>query len=313
MAEVICVGILVADVIARPVDEYPAPGHLNLCDEIRPSIGGCAANTGIGLQRLGVQSAVIGKVGQDGFGDMVCNTLRAEGVDFSGVRFDAQAATSATMVTVRSDAERAFIHSVGANATMRPEDVDWSLMAEAKLLHIAGHFLMPGFDGGPCREVLQEAKNRGLLTSLDTAGHPTAAWPATLLPLVPLLDYMVPSYSEAAHCVPSEFSQSPQSVARYFRDEGAGIVALKMGEAGSYVLAGEQEWELPAYKVKAVDATGAGDAFAAGFLAGVVRGFALPKCAQLGNATGAFCVTRLGTVAGIRSMDETLQLIEEQA
>jgi sugar/nucleoside kinase (ribokinase family) len=67
---------------------------------------------------------------------------------------------------------------------------------------------------------------------------------------------------------------------------------------------------LPAYGVSAVDATGAGDAFAAGFLAGVARGFDLETCARLGNAAGACCVTQVGTVAGIRSLNETLKFIE---
>jgi sugar/nucleoside kinase (ribokinase family) len=312
MADIFCLGILVADVIARPVDEYPAPGHLNLCEEIRPSIGGCAANTGIGLQRLGVATAVIGKVGHDGFGQMVADVLAEEGVDVAGLRYDDQAPTSATMVTVRSDAERAFIHCVGANATMRPEDVDWKQVQNARILHIAGHFLMPGFDGGACVEVLREARRLGLRTCLDTAGHPTDLWFETLAPTLPFLDYMVPSYSEARHCVPPDLSDSPHKVAQYFLDQGVGVVALKLGEAGSYLRTAQEEIKVPAFSVEAVDATGAGDAFAAGFLAGALRGLSWRECAQLGNAVGACCVTRLGTVAGIKSYEETMQFIEVQ-
>ena len=309
MAEILCLGILVADVIARPVDHYPGPGELNLCDEIRSSIGGCAANTGIGLQRLGSETAVIGKVGRDGFGDFVRAVLEGEGIETSGVVTDPDAPTSATMVAVRSDAERSFVHCVGANATMRPEDVNWQLAANATLLHVAGHFLMPGFDGGPCREVLEEAQRRGLRTSLDTAGHPTSAWPAALQPLLAHLDYIVPSFSEARHCVPRAASESPESVAKFFLDQGTGVVALKMGESGSYVKSSEEEHRLPAFAVEAVDATGAGDAFAAGFLAGVLRDLPLAECALLGNAVGALAVTGMGAIAGLRSYAETVEFM----
>src|SRR5436853_3951834 len=110
MPDIVCIGIVVADVIARPVDAYPQRGELSLCAEMRPSIGGCAANTSIGLQKLGVPTAVIGKVGRDGFGDMVRDILQGHGLDTSGLVADAHTATSATMVLIASDGERSFIH-----------------------------------------------------------------------------------------------------------------------------------------------------------------------------------------------------------
>ena len=316
MLDVICLGILVVDVVGLTVDTFPGRGKLQLCDTMYPSIGGCAANTGIGLQKLGVRTGVIGKVGRDGFGDLVRANLDQHGVDARGVHTDEKEATSATMVMIASDAERSFIHCRGANAALHVFDVDWDFLREAKILHIAGHFLMPGFDGKDCAEVLRRAKEMGLTTSLDTAGEATRDWQELLLPTLPYLDYLVPSYSEARLCTPlyGTPEDTPHNVARWFQEQGAGVVALKMGEAGSYVLDknGENEWTLPPYKVNALDATGAGDAFAAGFLAGVVNGYDLETCARLGNAAGACCVEALGTVDGVRSLPETLQFIDSQ-
>jgi sugar/nucleoside kinase (ribokinase family) len=89
-----------------------------------------------------------------------------------------------------------------------------------------------------------------------------------------------------------------------------------MGEAGSYIRGGQKdgyaEYKIPTFRVRALDATGAGDAFAAGFLAGVMHGFDLETTGKLANATGACCVTQVGTVAGIRPLEETLQFIKEQ-
>jgi sugar/nucleoside kinase (ribokinase family) len=308
MSEIVCLGIIVADVIARPVDAYPQRGELSLCSEMRPSIGGCAANTGIGLQKLGIPTAIIGKVGRDGFGDLTRGILQGHGVDTSGIVLDEETATSATMVMIASDGERSFIHYTGANAAFTADDVDWNLIRGAKLLHVAGHFVMPKFDGDPCAQVLKKAREMGLQTALDTVWDASGTWMEKLRPVLPYIDYFVPSFHEARQCFPH--LQTPQDVARAFQDEGVGVVALKQGEAGSYVRDAQSEWHLPTYTVQAVDATGAGDAFAAGFLAGVARGYDLETCGRLGNATGACCVTQVGTVAGIRSLDETLKFIE---
>lgn len=314
MADVICLGILVADVIARPVDEYPKRGELTLAQSMKPYIGGCAANTGIGLQKLGVPTSIVGKVGRDGFGDFVKTTLESHGLDVRGVATDDNVSTSATMVMVASDGERSFIHYIGANAAFTVDDIDWDLFKGAKLLHVAGHFIMPGFDGSPCASVLKRARELGLKTALDTAWDATGRWMETLRPTLPYIDYFVPSYSEARRCM-SDFNtgrDTPEAVARKFQEEGVGVVALKMGEAGSYIRSGDEEWKIPPFRVRTVDATGAGDAFAAGFLAGVINGFDLETTGKLANAVGACCVTEVGTVAGIRPLDETLEFIKQQ-
>ncbi|HVF84750.1 MAG TPA: carbohydrate kinase family protein, partial [Abditibacteriaceae bacterium] len=234
------------------------------------------------------------------------------GVDARGVSSDDHAPTSATTVFVARDGERSFLHSIGANAAFTENDINWDLLHDAKLLHIAGHFLLPSFDGAPCSRVLERARAMGLMTSLDTAGSPTAQWPELLRPCLPHLDYFVPSFHEALHCVPEHIEKTPQAVARYFTDEGVGVVALKMGEAGSFIRRGNDEWQLPPFPVNAVDATGAGDAFAAGFLAGIINGLDVEDAGKLGNAVGACCVTGVGTVAGIRSLQETLAFMREQ-
>ena len=120
MKHALCVGILVADVIGRPIDGVPAPGALALVPSITPHIGGCAANSGIGLQTLGIETLVAGKVGRDGFGDFVRAELEKAGVQ-TAIAVDETTPTSATMVLVRSDAERTFLHCTGANATFELE------------------------------------------------------------------------------------------------------------------------------------------------------------------------------------------------
>lgn len=309
-SEVICLGILVADIIGRPIDSLPARGALQLVPSITPHIGGCAANTGIGLQTLGIETTVVGKVGRDGFGTLVRSELEAHAVTVQVVE-DEAAPTSATMVMVSSDAERSFLHCIGANATLRFEDFDLSLLDGVKLLHIAGHGLMPSFDGAGCAQLLQIARQQGIKTSLDTAGAPDELWCRNLRSCLPHLDYFVPSLHEVQQLFP--IAQTPETIAEELLRAGVGVVALKMGEAGSYVSDGTTGHFVPPFKVEAVDATGAGDAFAAGFLTGTLRGFSLETAARLGNAAGALCVTEVGTVAGYRTLPETLDFISQNS
>ena len=100
-------------------------------------------------------------------------------------------------------------------------------------------------------------------------------------------------------------------MAKALIDHGAGVVALKMGADGCLVMSSENEiLRLPAYDVEVVDATGAGDAYAAGFIAGIWQGWPLEKTAQFATAAGALCVTGVGASGGIRSLSETLQFME---
>ena len=308
MPAVICLGILVADVIGRPIEAVPAPGALALVESISPHIGGCAANTGIGLHRLGVATAIVGAVGRDGFGEFVRGVLRDEGVEIGGV-ISVDAPTSATMVLVRGDGERTFLHCVGANAVFRRADFDAKTLDDARLLHIAGHGLMPAFDGAPCAEILSYARRCGVQTSLDTAGAPDPKWRDNLRQVLPHLDLFVPSLHEVRDLFPD--CQTPESIAARLIDEGVGCVAIKLGEAGSYALNERgQSARADALAVAAMDATGAGDAFAAGFLAANLRDLSLQDCLKMGNATGARCVGAVGTIAGLGDWNSTAKLAE---
>jgi sugar/nucleoside kinase (ribokinase family) len=306
MPEVVCLGILVADVLARPVDAFPERGRLTLVDRMELHTGGCAGNTAVGLSRLGISARVIGKIGNDGFGDFYVSVMARERVDAGGIVRDDSANTSSTMVLIHGDGERSFIHYIGANGTLHAEDIDLAQLAGVKLLHVAGALLMPGIDGEPTARILKHAKERGIITSMDTVWDGTGRWMAAIEPALTYLDYFLPSIEEARMLTGVE---SPEDVAEAFLARGVGVVALKMGEDGCYVATRSGQFRVPAFEVPAIDATGAGDAFAAGFLAGVVKGWSLRETARFANAVGALCTLAIGTTAGIKSMAETQQFM----
>ena len=175
MVDVVCLGILVADVIARPVDELPH-GAVSLMDEVSLHGGGCALNTATGLGRLGLSVAVVGKVGEDTFGDFVVGLLDERGLDTQGVLREPAAPTSATVVLVDRAGERSFLHLPGANGTLSADELAPDSVFAGRSLHVAGALVMPALDGAPTAGLLAEARRRGIHTSLDTVYDATGRW-----------------------------------------------------------------------------------------------------------------------------------------
>jgi sugar/nucleoside kinase (ribokinase family) len=304
VTDVVCLGILVADAIARPVNDVPPRGALQLVDEISLHGGGCALNTASVLVRLGLEAAVVGKVGADPFGDFILQLLDERGVDRRGVSQDPAVPTSATVVLVDSAGERTFLHLPGANGHLLPEELDDETVFAGKALHVAGALVMPALDGDPTVALLEEARARGLTTSLDTVWDATGRW-ARLLPSLPYLDLFVPSLAEGSAIAGRP---EPEPVAAWLRERGVGTVALKLGAEGCFVSSEEFEGFVAAPAVEAIDSTGAGDAFAAGLLYGYLAGWPLERTAALANAAGALAATAVGAVEGVRGLQETLDL-----
>jgi sugar/nucleoside kinase (ribokinase family) len=304
--DVLSLGIYVVDVLGRPIDQFPEKGKLALFDELEIHTGGCANNTAIALTRLGISAGAMGKVGTDAFGDLILQTLIDNGADTAGMQQDASTSTSFSFVAVASDGERTFYHYIGANGELCEVDLNWEIIKSAKILHIAGALVMPRFDGAPMANVLREAKVLGITTSLDTAYDATGKWMETLEPCLSYVDMFMPSIVEAQHLTGlSEYRE----ITQFLRDNyGIHTIVIKMGENGSYVSTPEAEHFASAYPVNAVDATGAGDAYVAGFLAGTIMGWDLNATAELASATGAACVTAIGTTAGIQNLEETLKI-----
>ena len=299
--DVVCLGILVADVIARPVDEFPPAGSLRLLESISLRGGGCALNTATALTRLGLSAAVAGKLGGDPFGEFLLRVLDERGVDRSGVVRDPTAPTSATVVLVTQQGERTFLHVPGANAQLRRDELDTNLLYSGRALHIAGALVMDTLDGEPLADLLSEAKRRGLTTCLDTVWDATNRW-ERILPCLPYTDVFAPSLAEAAAITREH---DVESIVQVLRSAGARDVVLKIGAEGCYVAGSGY---VPPARVRAVDGTGAGDAFVAGLLFGLLDGWPIERAARLANAAGALATTAIGASEGLRDLSETLAL-----
>jgi sugar/nucleoside kinase (ribokinase family) len=301
MADVVCLGILVADVIARPVDELPPAGSLRLVESISLRGGGCALNTATALSRLGVSAAVAGKLGVDRFGDYLLHLLDDRRIDRRAVLRDSMVPTSATIVLVADDGERTFLHFPGANAQLASAELDVDFLCSGRVLHIAGALVLDGLDGEPLAELLAEAKRRGVTTCVDTVWDPTDRW-ARILPCLPHVDLFTPSLPEA-RAITQE--HDVEAVCRSLRRSGARDVVLKLGPDGCYVAG---IGCVAPFHVHAVDGTGAGDAFVAGLLFGLLQEWPLERAARIANAAGALATTSIGASEGVHDLNETLAL-----
>ncbi len=309
MPQVVCLGIIVADIWARPIDEMPHKGRLKLTEEIGMGLGGHATNSGRCLAKLGVDVAVMGCIGEDGLGDFALEELNSHGIDTSGIYRTNATGTAATLVFIDSSGERSFIHAVGADGEIRPEYLDFDLIKSAELLYMAGALAMPGFDGQPQAEVMAEAKQAGVTTVLDVVWDATGKWLETLRPVLPYTDIFVPSLVEAREI---SGRQAPQDVAQFFLDQGIKIVGLTNAEQGAYVSTADLQINVPAYAIEVVDATGAGDAFTAGFVYGYLHGWDLERTTRFANAMGALATTAVGTTTGIKGYQQVYDFLRSR-
>jgi sugar/nucleoside kinase (ribokinase family) len=281
----------------------PKRGTLALVDSIVLRGGGSALNTASALAKLGLRAAVVGKVGADAFGDFIFRTMEDRGVDASGVIRDATIATSASVALVDATGERTFLHATGANATLTAgelrEEPFWG-----QALHIAGALVLDELDGDPTASLLSEARRRRILTSVDTVFDARGRWDR-LLPALPFCDLVTPGLHEARAITGED---EPTRAARRLRELGARIAVVTSGADGCYVASDTFEGHVSGYRVDAVDGTGAGDAFAAGFLHGLLAGRPFEECARLANAAGGLATRAVGAFEGVGDLVETERL-----
>lgn len=306
MPDVTCAGVLVADVIVRPVDAWPQRGRLALVESIALRSGGLAHTTGVTLAKLGVETAVVGRVGADPFGDFLVQVLVDHGIRPHVAR-EPQVPTSTTVVAVAGGGERSFLHLIGANGRLAAADVPDDLLRSTRILHLGGYFVLPALDGEPAAGLLRRARQAGCRTSIDVSWDASGRWMAVLEPCLPHLDFLFGNQDELGQVTGR---RDPPAIAGLLRARGVGTVAVKLGDAGAYVDGAGWRGYVPAYAVEVVDTTGAGDAFCGGFLAGVLAGWEMDRVARFASAVGALCVTAVGGTAGVRSREETLRFME---
>ncbi|HEV7846714.1 MAG TPA: carbohydrate kinase family protein [Thermoleophilaceae bacterium] len=287
----LCVGVHVLDVLVRPVEAIPEGQGGELVEEIRITAAGSAGGTALVLAKLGASVKSSGAIGRDAAGDMLLALLERDGVDTGLLvrRDDVQ--TSASVLPIRPTGERPAFHVVGANGSFGPDDVPDAELEAATHVHLGGPEFMGGEAAAP---LLARARAHGAVTSADVLapGEGLLDW---IAPALPELDYLLPN-GEQVLALTGE--SDLEEGCRALLERGVGCVAATCGAEGVVLVDAHGAQTVPAFEVEAVDTTGCGDAFSAGFLRGLSLGRGRPDAARLGCAAAALVAQGLGTDHG---------------
>ncbi|MFN8009114.1 MAG: sugar kinase [Terriglobia bacterium] len=308
--DVICVGILVADIFASPVDAIPDAGQVKITDRFLLGIGGCAANTAVDLCRLGKSAKVLGKVGTDLFGDFIANDLRRSGVDSGSLSRSTQHPTSGTFILNVQGQDRRYIHFFGANADFSFADIDCSALDGARVVYLGGYLLMPHFGIEDLIRLFQEAKKRSMMTVLDVVVPAEVSVSRDdLKKMLQYTDVFLPNDDEAFALTGHRSALEQSAFFAGLNPECTTVITL--GSRGALVRQRDKVLCSGVYSMKSIDGSGAGDAFDAGFITGLLEGWPVEKTLQFASAVGASCTRALGCTAGVFRFDEAIRFMQE--
>jgi len=307
--DAVCAGILVADTFASPIDSLPLPGQLKLTERFLQAAGGCAMNVAANLRKLGSSVTLAGMVGEDIFGDFVAGEARRLGIDTGGLMRSRRSPTSQTVIIPVRGEDRRYLHSTGANADFSLAGLDRSILAGARVLYVGGYLAMSRFDPPDLADLFRCARDRGLATVLDVVVPAGSNVPSgSLEPVLPHTCFFLPNEDEARVMTGCPEPRAQAEKLASFAP-GCAIVITRGSRGCAAWQAGE--WiETPAFRVESVDESGAGDAFAAGLIAGILEGWPLARALRFAAAVGASCTRALGCTEGVFTMEEALDFLE---
>ena len=286
--DLVTVGHALVD-IRIVVDRFPAPDEEAVVLSQTWGAGGSAVNTAIDGSRLGLRTAVIAKIGFDSFGRIIVDELLREGVDISGLRVSSTGRTGFTIVVIDRDGNIVMYGFKGVAEELDPSEVDNEIISTARYVHIASLRLDTSL------KVAEIARKASAKISWDPGRVLAKKGLKELEKMIKSVDIVLVNKVEASAITGLDIDKYRES-AKILKDLGPELVVVKLGSRGVYAFGDGVDEEVPAVKVdRVVDTTGAGDAFAAGLIAGILRGYSLRKALLYANAVAALKITKLGS------------------
>ncbi|PKM55707.1 conserved protein of unknown function [Petrocella atlantisensis] len=282
--EVICYGDINVDYVGN-MNRLPEVDEELPIENLTIHCGGAATNVAVGLARLGHSVSFLGCTGDDEIGKRLLSELAEDGVIISNVIVKEDMNTGMAIAILDNEGERRLMTYSGANNKMEVRDISENIFEDARIFHLSSpqlHMVEP---------LLKYAKEKGLITSFDPGSIICRLGISVIEPLLHLVDVLFLNQVEYQQLMGSKI---PSNL-RYFCDLGCKMVIYKKGREGSILLTKEGlSTELPGFDVVSVDSTGAGDAFAAGFLSAMLRNEEMDMIILSANAMGAIAVTARG-------------------
>jgi ribokinase len=300
---IVVFGSINMDLVAR-TPRLPNPGETITGRVFRTFPGGKGANQAVACARLGANTNMVGRVGDDEFGENLKNELEKAGVDHDNVVFDPKTSSGVALIAVEDSAENFIIVIPGANGQVDDQDL---IRLEAVLTKSEVLLLQLEIPFDMVMAAAKLAKEKNVKVILDPA-------PAQILPeeIYPLLDIITPNVTESELLVgfPLETKEEITKAAKILRDRGASNVIIKMGSRGAFALMGDQEEFFSPYQVATVDTVAAGDAFNGALAVALSENLPIEKAIQWGMAGGALSVTKEGAQPAMPGRKELTELLE---
>lgn len=305
--DLITIGMALVDSIIKGFDPEPVSASGFRAASGSLHVGGEAVNEAVAAAKLGMKTAILCALGEDDAGDMVAGALRRCGVGTELIVRGEEHATPVTTMFVGDDGTRKSITNGAHRYNFHPERFA-ARFTDARAVILGSLFRAPFDDPAILCEVVQSAKAAGLIILADTK-LPNFRFLTLedIAPALPLIDYITPNEDEARYYTHRD---TPEAMAEVFLGYGVKNVLIKLGAKGCYFKNGEGAIRLPACDINAVDATGAGDNFVAGFACELLRGAAVPDALRFANACGAICTTAVGAGTALRSREQVLEFLK---
>ncbi|MDH7477981.1 MAG: carbohydrate kinase family protein [Candidatus Bathyarchaeota archaeon] len=260
--------------------------------------GGSAANTIVGLARLGCKVGFIGKIANDREGKMLIEDFRKEGVDTNGIIYAKNGRSGTVMGFVDQKGERALYVDPGVNDTIEFNEINKDYAFNTQFLHLTSFVGEKSFQ---TQKRLVETLPENVKVSLDPGELYARKGLATLEPIIRRTFVLMPNQRELQLLTKAKDYKKGTEI---LLEKGVKIIAVKLGNKGCYVTDGKENHQINRFNVKVVDTTGAGDAFCAGFLYGLINGKSLYECGKLGNFVASRCIMKMGARTGLPHIED---------
>ncbi len=309
-ADIVFIGTAIVDAIIKGFDPEPVSATGYVSDSCSLSVGGEAVNGSVAAAKLGLKPAVLCHLGNDAAGDMIVNELEKYHVDAGLVVRSDEHATPVTTMFVADDGSRRSITNKAHRYGFHPEQYVNSL-AGARAVALGSLFRAPFDDPEVIKAVTETAHKNGMAVFADTKlPNFRRLGLDDIRDSLPMIDYITPNEDEGRFYSGED---EPEKMADVFLAKGAQNVIVKLGGRGCFFKNHEESVLLPAYNINAVDATGAGDNFLAAFASELLRGSRIREALVFANACGAICATAVGAGTALKSCEQVLDFIREQA
>jgi len=297
--EVIGFGALNMDKLYR-VNRIATAEEESFVIDFEEASGGSAANTTVGLARLGCKVSFIGKVDDDREGKMLLEDFRREGVDTNGIIMTKRGRSGTAMSFVDEKGERALYVDSGVNDTIEFNEISKEYAFQTRFLHLTSFVGEKSFQ---TQKRLVENLPKTVKVSLDIGELYARKGLKALEPIMNRTFVMMPNGKELQILTKkADYKRN----AEILLEKGVKIVAIKLGGKGCYVTDGKESHLIEAFKVKVVDTTGAGDAFCAGFLYSLISGKSLYECGRIGNFVASRCIMKMGARDGLPRLKDLI-------